>query len=165
MRVSAVRDVGITDKAFRKPEDRPEPVEIDAEVLAEAIRYATTRNKDSNDDSSKKKSSRKVKLQGDIESMKLFAIDSIEQIIEKNPEEPEASEVTQETAKNIVPSSADQETSEDLGDGERKLVDSTKKEAVKSDANASNDKALEDMGDVSEAIKTEDMEDCSKLLD
>lgn len=238
----------LSNKAFRTPEDRPVPVHLDAKVLAEAIRYATTKNKDSNDDSkdSKESATKSTKAQGkdEVANRKRFAKKHRAQVKEDNPamgksevrkkllemwrdlsdeekeefqmsedakdanSDKEPDDTTVESTKNEPKQESDEEVkqeedkdasnrkdtadtvkkedikteaeettedkssveeeptkNDDTGEGDRELVDSTKKEAVKSDVTSIKDKALDDMGDVGEEIKKQDVDDCCNLLD
>ena len=249
----------LSDKAFRKPEDRPIPVELDAKVVAEAIRYASTKNKDSSDDSQGSKesamNSKKAKDKDELAIRKRFTKKYGAKVKEENPgidkselkkklsgmwralseeekeefrmsedtkdekngkkpenvtaestkKEPkqeleeevkpegdmdeskskgttdtikkedtkaEVEETTDEMDKSSAnPSTKEEEEEEeatkndDIGEDDRELVDSTKKEAVKSDVTTTKDKVLDAMGDVGEEIKKQDLEDCCNLLD
>lgn len=199
----------LSNKAFRTPEDRPVPVDLDAKVLAEAIRYATTKNKDSNDDSkdSKESATKSTKAKGDLSDEEKEEFQISEDAKDANSDK-EPDDTTAESTKNEPKQESDEEVkheedkdasnrkdtadtvkkentkteaeettedkssveeeptkNDDTGEGDRELVDSTKKEAVKSDVTSIKDKALDDMGDVGEEIKKQDVDDCCNLLD
>jgi hypothetical protein len=73
--------IRLSDRAFMRPEDRPEPKDLDLKTLEEAIKYATTRNRD---DPTLSKPTEASSCEKD-QAYETFAKSNIARIKEENP--------------------------------------------------------------------------------
>lgn len=111
----------LSKDAFLSPDDRPEPMELDADVLAKAETYATSKNKDSTSAKAKKEGS--AKAQKPPNAFQLFSRKNRASVLEEYPDIEVAKKKLRKMWKalsaeekeeyNVAPSDADKEKKEE----------------------------------------------------